>query len=147
MSKEQQSARRRAGDATGHLGRLIGDTVLVLLTEADGQGIEGRTIHFYVRGKEMGSDRTDANGEFLTNAGFEVSHKYRPSHAEVTRGPRAGTPAASTAHARGVGTGAVRQLPARRALGGQGTQTTWHRKGERWTTPDSRPRCSRGGGF
>jgi hypothetical protein len=54
MSKEHQPTRLRASDATGHLGRLIGNTVLARLTDADGKP--------------------------LANAGFEGSHKYKPSH-------------------------------------------------------------------
>ncbi|GAA2653938.1 hypothetical protein [Streptomyces lunalinharesii] len=95
--------RLKAGDATGHIGRLASDTVLVRLTDADGEGIEGQTVRFYVGGKEVGSDLTDANGEIRTNSGqhigqplnwvnalgngytaeFEGSKEYKPSHTQA----------------------------------------------------------------
>ncbi|WP_438486505.1 hypothetical protein [Streptomyces sp. S186] len=103
QSAEKIPTRLKAGDATGHIGRLAGDTVLVRLTTSDGEGIEGQTVRFYVGGKEVGSDLTDANGEIRTNAGqhagqplnwinalasgytaeFEGSKKYKPSHTQA----------------------------------------------------------------
>ncbi|MER6384091.1 hypothetical protein ACWDBD_39920 [Streptomyces sp. NPDC001118] len=101
MSKDKKPTRLKASDATGHIGRLAGDTVLCRLTDADGEGVEGEMIHFYVGGKEVATDLTDANGEVHTNAGqhagqplewvqalssgytveFEGDHKYKPSRA------------------------------------------------------------------